>query len=131
MLDSVLLGDYIHTMKKYEGLFILPPDEGPDAAKADEARLEETITRFGGKVLERHDGGRRPLGYAIRKFREGRVLLWNFEIEGSQLVELRRQLELNEKILKSTIVKPLTPKPPKESAKKKKSFQGIHHARQS
>ena len=119
-------------MKKYEGLFIFPPDEGPDASKAEEARLEETITRFGGKVLERHDWGKRLLGYSIRKHREGKILLWNFEMAGDQIVELRRQLELNEKILKSTIVKAVIPKPPKESAKKKKSFkEGTQHARQS
>ena len=105
------------SMRKYEGLFIFPPEEGPEAAKQEDAQLEEMITRFGGRVVERHDWGRRPLGYLLRKFREGRFLLWNFELEGAQLVELRRTLQLNEKILKSTLLKFEAPKPPKEKSK--------------
>ena len=111
-------------MNKYEGLFIFPPDEGPDASKSDETHLEETITRFGGRIVDRQDWGKRPLGYGLRKFREGRILLWNFEMEGNQIVDLRRQLHLNEKILKSSVFRAVTPKPPKEKKKKK------HHARQ-
>ncbi len=105
-------------MRKYEGLFIFPPEEGPEAAKEGEARLEEMITRFGGKIVNRQDWGRRPLGYALRKFREGRILQWNFELETQQLIELRRALDLSERFLKTNIVKHVTPKPPKESKKK-------------
>ena len=114
-------------MTKYEGLFIFPPEEGPDASKADETKLEEAITHLGGRVVDRQDWGRRPLGYALRKFREGRMLLWNFEMEGRQLAEFRRALGLNEKVLKSTIVKPVTPKPPKEKAKKAKAPKAPGH----
>ena len=105
-------------MRKYEGLFIFPPEEAPEAWKGEEKRLEETLSRLGGRILERKDWGRRPLGYPIRKFREGRILIWNFEMEGRQVAELRKALELDEKILKSTIVKPQEPKPAKESVKK-------------
>jgi len=122
-------------MRKYEGLFIFPPEEGPEAAKQEEAQLEEMITRLGGRVVERHDWGRRPLGYSLRKFREGRFLLWNFELEGSRLVELRRTLELNEKILKSTLLKFEAPKHPKEKSRKPHSSKAParegSHARQS
>ena len=52
--------------RKYEGLFIFPPEEAQEASKGEESRLEETITRFGGRVVERHDWGRRPLGFPIR-----------------------------------------------------------------
>ena len=105
-------------MRKYEGLFIFPPEETPEAWKGEEKRLEETIGRLGGRILERQDWGRRPLGYPIRKFREGRLILWNFEIEGREIVELRKVLELDEKILKSAIVKPPNPRPAKESERK-------------
>ena len=105
-------------MRKYEGLFIFPPDEGPDASKEGETRLEEMITRSGGRVLDRQDWGKRLLGYPIRKFREGRLLLWNFEMETGQLGEFQKALVLSEKILKSTVVKFVVPKPPKASSKK-------------
>lgn len=107
-------------MRKYEGLFIFPPEEAPEASKEEEKRLEETIRRFGGRTTERRDWGRRPLGYALKKLREARILLWNFEMETHQLGEFRKALELDERILKSTIVKPPTPKPVKESKRKPK-----------
>jgi len=97
--------------RKYEGLFIFPPEEGPDAAKGGEKRLDEAISRLGGRVLDKKDWGRRPLGFAIRRHREGYFLLWNFEMETHQLAELKKNLQLDEKILKTTIVKYEEPKP--------------------
>ncbi len=117
-------------MRKYEGLFIFPPEETPEAWKGEEKRLEETISRLGGRILERKDWGRRLLGYPIRKFREGRMLCWNFEIEGNQLGELRKALALDERILKSTLVKPQEPKPVKEPSQKPRASK-VSHASQS
>lgn len=105
-------------MRKYEGIFIFPPQEAPEASKAEEKHLEEIISRFGGRILERKDWGRRPLGYSVRKFREGRVLVWNFEVEAAQIGELLKALHLDEKILKTTIVKPQEPKREKVHAGK-------------
>jgi len=104
-------------MRKYEGLFIFPPEEASEARKAGEKRLEETIARLGGRILERREGGHRLLGYPVRKFREGRVLYWKFEMESHQVGELRKALEQDEKILKLIIVKPRESKPQEESAK--------------
>lgn len=114
----------MNPMRKYEGLFIFPPEESPEAWKEDEKRLEETIRRFGGRTTDRRDWGRRPLGYVLKKVHEGRILLWNFEMETHQLGEFRKALELDEKILKLTLVKTLPPKPVKES--KKKTKEAVH-----
>lgn len=103
--------------RRYEAIFIFPPEEGPEAWKEGEKRLEETLRRFGGRTLQRDDWGRRPLGYAIQKVREGRMLLWHFEMEASQVAGFRKALELDEKILKSMIVKVKEPKPVGESEK--------------
>ncbi len=111
-------------MRKYEGLFIFPPEEAPDALKEEEKRLEETIRRFGGHTTERRDWGRRLLGYPLKKLREGRMLLWNFEMETRQMTEFRKAIELDQKILKSTIVKTVIPRPVKESKKKPK--EAVH-----
>jgi ribosomal protein S6 len=112
------------SLRKYEGVFIFPPEEGPEASKGDEKRLEDTLQRFGGRTLERKDWGRRLLGYPVRKAREARILLWNFEMDSAQVTELRKALALDEKILKSTVVRTIEVRPPKESPKKKP------HARQ-
>ena len=112
-------------MRKYEGLFIFPPDEAGEAGKELDKRLEETMTRFGGRILDRQDWGRRPLGYPLRKFREGHMLVWNFEMEGQKLAEFRRTLQLDEKILKITIVSTPKPKVVKESHKKPQPQKGL------
>lgn len=111
----------MNPMRKYEGLFIFPPEESPEVWKEEEKRIEETLRRFGGRTLERRDWGRRPLGYPLRKNREGRVLFWNFEMETGQVKEFRKALELDEKILKSAIMKAPIIKAVKESSKDKKA----------
>ena len=78
------------------------------------------MSRLGGRVVDRNDWGRRLLGYRLRKFSEGRILLWHFEMEPARIVELRKALQLDEKILKAAIAKTEIPKPPKESQKKPK-----------
>ena len=107
----------MNPMRKYEGLFIFPPEDAPEAAKEQEKRIEEALHRFGGRSLDHRDWGRRPLGYPLQKLREGRVVLWNFEMEVGQVGEFRKALELDEKILKLTIVKPLEAKPAKDPKK--------------
>ena len=108
-------------MKKYEGLFIFSPEEGGEAAKEEEKRIDETISRFGGRTLDRQDWGRRLLGYALRKFREGRIVFWSFEMAAPQLADFRKALQLDEKILKTTIVKAPEPKPDRDAVKKSKA----------
>ena len=98
-------------MRQYEGLFIFPPEEGPDASKGEEKRLEDAIARCGGRIVDKKDWGRQPLGYKLRKFVEGRILLWNFELEPLQVAELKKTLNLDEKILKVTLTKYQEPKP--------------------
>ena len=106
-------------MRKYEGLFIFPPQDSPEVCKEEEKRIEEAIRRFGGRTLEHKDWGRRPLGYPLKKSQEGRFVVWNFEMETGRVAEFKRALVLDEALLQSTIVKPLEPKPVKEKASKK------------
>lgn len=121
-------------MRKYESVFIFPPEEGPEALKNQEKRLEELIPRFGGRILDRQDQGRRPLGYAVKKNKEGRLLILHFEMEPRQVNEMRKAIELDEAILKATLVFLPEPKPVKESAKKarrrERKKEEAAHARQ-
>ncbi len=119
--------------RKYEGLFIFPPEESATALKDAEKRLEDAVRHFGGRVLDRKDWGRRLLGFPIRKHREGHLLLWNFEMDPLQVREFRKVLELDEKILKTTLVKapevkaaeeaparrPAAPRPPERESRER------------
>lgn len=87
-------------MKLYEGFFIFPPEAGPEARKNQERGLEELIKKFQGNVLQRNEWGKRPLGYPLKKYREGHFLLLDFQIPPLQIADLRKALELQEDLLK-------------------------------
>lgn len=106
-------------VRKYEGLFIFPPQEVPDALKQEEKRIEELLRRFGGRNFEHKDWGRRLLGFPLKKVKEGRFVVWNFEMEPGQLGEFQKALHLEETLLKATLVKPLVPKPVKEKVRRR------------
>lgn len=109
-------------MRRYEGLFIFPPDSASGGGKDEEKRLEELIRRLGGRLLDRTDLGRRQLGYPLRKLREGRLFQCLFEMEPNQLAEFQKALELDETLLKSTVLKSPLPKTTEKNLKKSKPF---------
>ena len=109
----------MNPLRKYEGLFIFPTQEAAEALKAQEKRLEEMVRRFGGHTLEHRDWGRRTLGFPVRRAREGRFVVWNFEMEPARIGEFRKAVELEESLLKATLVRPPEPRPVKEKAKKR------------
>lgn len=109
----------MNPMRKYDALLIFPPEEAPEAWKEEVKKIESAVSHLGGSTVDRQDWGRRPLGYALKKHREGHLLLLNIELDASKVSELRRTLHLNEKILKVNIFQTLQPKLPKRRATKK------------
>lgn len=85
-------------MKAYECLFILPPD-APEAKKKQSETLEDLVKKAGGKVTQKTDLGKKPLGYLIKKNRDGEFLLWIVDLDPSKVAEFRRSLELQEELL--------------------------------
>ncbi len=90
-------------MKLYEGLFILSPDATPEVQKTQVDRVEECVKKFGGVVTEKLELGRKPLGYPLKKFREGALWGVNFQLDSIKANELRKALELQEDLLKYMI----------------------------
>ena len=112
-------------MKPYEGMFILPPEATADARKAQIASLEELIGKHRGGVLQKNEWGKRSLGYLIRKFSEGYVVVVDFEMDPTQTEAFRKALELHEAVLKFMItVKVESKTPPKKVSKVSKTSKG-------
>ena len=99
-------------MRLYQAVFILSPEMGPDGVKSQEKNLEDLVKKFQGQVLQKFEAGKKLLGYPIRKFREGNVLYFDFQLDPSKLVSLREALSLHEELMKFM----LTVKPKKASA---------------
>ena len=105
-------------MKAYEGVFIFPPEAAGDGRKAQLKSLEDLIVKFQGAVIQKNEWGKRPLGYPLRKFREGYFVVADFEMPTSQAVEFRKSLELQEDIMKYMITIKKEAKPEKKPAAK-------------
>lgn len=87
-------------MRLYEGVFIFPPASGPDAREKEMKSLEESIKKFGGVVAGKVDWGKRPIGYAVKKFKEGYFVVWDFQMPRDKVDLFRRALGLKEDLLK-------------------------------
>ncbi|HOW59664.1 MAG TPA: 30S ribosomal protein S6 [Candidatus Omnitrophota bacterium] len=90
-------------MKKYEGLFIFPPEVSGESHKDPIAEVTKWIEKFQGKVLQKNDLGKKTLGHPLRKHKEGRVLVFEFEMDTSKTQDFRKELELQSNLLKYMI----------------------------
>lgn len=93
-------------MKKYECLFIFPPEVTGEARKDPSGEATKWIEKFQGKVIQKTDLGKRSIGYSIKKFKEGKVLVFDFEMDPARVQEFRKELELQEGLLKYTVTLP-------------------------
>lgn len=91
-------------MRKYELLSIIKPNM--DAEEADKviAKLEESIKALGGSVSSTDKMGRKKLAHDIQNFRDGHYVAQRIELAPDKVLELRRQLSLNENILRTMLM---------------------------
>ena len=90
-------------MKKYEGLFIFPPEVTGESRKDPAAEVVKWIEKFQGKVIQRNDLGKKTLGHMIGKYREGKMFVFEFEMDASRAQDFRKELGLQESLLKYMI----------------------------
>ena len=88
----------------YEGMFLFP--------QAMAARLQEAIEhvntlldRAGAELLAMQKWGERPLAYPIQNHRRGIYILTYFKCDRSKLVDLERDCNLSELLLRSMVTR--------------------------
>ena len=91
-------------MRNYEGVFILNPDLGGDAAKSAVAQVQEIVTKNSGRVDGLQEWGKRRLAYKIGKKQEGNYLVVNFQMDSLQTKKLEQSLRLNDQIIRYLLV---------------------------
>lgn len=91
-------------MKNYELLTVIKPNLDADEVDKVIAKIQETIEGFEGKVLSTEKMGRKKLAYDIQKFRDGFFATQVLSIPADKVVEFKRQLKLNENILRIMFV---------------------------
>lgn len=93
-------------MRKYEVMVILDPslDDRTIAPSLD--TFLSVIKTAGGSVEKVDIWGRRRLAYEIEKHAEGIYAVIDLQSEPSAVLELDRQLNLNESVLRTKVLRP-------------------------
>ena len=102
-------------MRRYELMIILDPDL-EERTVAPSLDTFMNVIRQGGGTVEKVDiWGRRRLSFEINKKAEGIYAVIDISAEPASVIELDRQLNLNESVLRTKVLRPV---PQKAKAKK-------------
>jgi small subunit ribosomal protein S6 len=92
-------------MALYEHLLIARQDISAQQVDALATHLKTIVEGEGGKVEKQEYWGLRGLAYRIKKNRKGHYVLLNINAPSKAVVELERQLKINEDVLRYITVK--------------------------
>ena len=92
-------------MALYEHMLIARQDISAQAVDALATHLKTIIENEGGKVEKQEYWGLRTLAYRIKKNRKGHYVLLNLNAPANAIVELERQLKINEDVLRFITVR--------------------------
>ena len=92
-------------MALYEHLLIARQDISAQQVDALATHLKTIVEGEGGKVEKQEYWGLRSLAYRIKKNRKGHYVLLNINAPSGAVVELERQLKINEDVLRYLTVK--------------------------
>ena len=92
-------------MRHYELMVILDPDLEERTIAPSLDRFLTVVTKSGGTV-NTEIWGRRRMAYEINKQAEGIYAIVDIEAEPAAVAELDRQLNLNESVLRTKLMRP-------------------------
>jgi small subunit ribosomal protein S6 len=92
-------------MALYEHMLIARQDISAQQVDALATHLKTIVETQGGKVEKQEYWGLRSLSYRIKKNRKGHYVLLNLNAPSVAIVELERQLKINEDVLRFLTVK--------------------------
>lgn len=91
--------------ERYEAVLIYDSGLSEQDVQQQIERVTAVITAHSGSVEKQEVWGRRELAYAIQKKQYGIYVLLVFAGDNSLVSDLRRQLRINDNVLRSLIVK--------------------------
>ena len=93
-------------MRHYELMLILDPDLEERAVSPLIESFMSVVRNGGGSVEKVDTWGRRRLAYEISKKSEGIYAVVDLNAEPADMKELDRQLNLNEAVLRTKVIRP-------------------------
>lgn len=94
----------IATMNTYEGMFLFPQVASSDL-KAAQEHVEYLIGRGEGEIISLAKWDERRLAYEIKGNRRGLYFLTYFKATGEGAIEIERQVNISEQLLRAMILK--------------------------
>lgn len=89
----------------YESVFIARQDIAAAQVEGICDAMTKVIEDNGGKVTKKEMWGLRSIAYKIKKNRKGHYVLFNIDAPSDAVVEMERQMRLNEDVLRCLTVK--------------------------
>ena len=90
-------------MKNYELFTIIEPNLDNEETEKVIARVEEIVKNLDGNVTECDKIGRKKLAYEIGGYTDGFVVNQVVSVPEDKVVELKRQLKLNDSIIRTML----------------------------
>ena len=87
-------------MKKYDLFTIIKPNLDNDEADKVVVKVEEIVKSLGGDVAGCDKIGRKKLAYDVAGFSDGFMVNQVVSVPADKIVELKRQLKLNDSIIR-------------------------------
>lgn len=91
-------------MRKYEILFILPPEADDQVIQGVTDRISQVLEERGGKVTSVNKWGKRRLAFELNRQSEGFYVVAEFEAEPEAIKELDRVLALVDEVARFKVV---------------------------
>ena len=118
-------------MKRYELIFIIHPDLNEEEVKAVTEKFLQIISAQQGILIKTEDWGKRRLAYEIKKQPKGTYILVDFYGPGNMILEIERNLKIDDKILKFLTIKTKDPFNPESLEEEKRREQLLQEAQLS
>ncbi len=90
-------------MRKYELMTIFPVEE--DVSKAASDAVRAILAQFGAEIESENLMGDRDLCYEIKKHKKGRFILFNIVANPAKVIEIDKQLKLEQQLLRFMFVR--------------------------
>ena len=92
-------------MNKYESMYILKPDIDEEIRKALIEKFSALVTDNGGKIEKVDEWGIKKLAYEINYIKEGYYVLMTFEASPQFPLELERNYNINDNVLRYNVIR--------------------------
>ena len=92
-------------MRYYETLYIINPNLAEEDYRAVVAKFTDAVEKNKGVVTKVDEWGKKSLAYDIKKFDKGFYVLLQFCGEADLTAELKREMSLDDRILKYQTIK--------------------------